>query len=244
MILLRLSAVELLGPLIPVLTVVTLFGSVVVAGLAIYYQDRPIVRKAFIFLFVFCLLSVTLTDLQFLPFFAWHKFPAAVDTDEVRYQIRVVDDAGRELNYDREAPFANDGIKTTSTAKRMATVYDAETNDEVAAYLLQRGREYRETVENGGRFLRPVRFPPHGLDVGWDRIDTTQYGEFVGIRVYEMHYATNEAGTEIVSHKEWVVYEYLPGTTSGRGQVTDEALGSSHSVSDASVAAIALGVVA
>lgn len=231
MTLIRLSAVELLGPLVPILTVVTLFGSVVVAGVAIYYQDRPGVRKAFVLLFVFCLLSVTLSDLQFLPFFAWHKFPSAVGTDEVRYQIRVVDDAGRELNYDREAPFANDGIKTTSTAKRMATVYDAETNDEVAAYLLKHGREYRETVENGGRFLRPVRFPPHGLDVGWDRIDTTQYGEFVGIRVYEMHYATNDAGTEIVSHEEWVVYEYLPEVPDGEDGSTDHVVGPSESVS-------------
>ncbi len=223
MVLIGLSAVELLGPLVPVLTVVTLLGSVVVAGLAIHYQDRPGVRKAFVLLFVFCLLSVTLTDLHFLPFFAWHKFPATVDADEVRYQIRVVDDAGRELNYDRQAPFANDGIKATSTAKRMATVYDQETNDEVAAYLLERGREYRVTVERGGRFLRPVRFPPHGLDVGWDRIDTTQYGEFVGICVYEMHYATNEAGTDIVSHEEWVVYEYLPASASERGRATDDA---------------------
>lgn len=224
MTLIRLSAVELLGPLIPVLTVVTLFGSVVVAGAAIYYQDRPGVRKAFVVLFVFCLLSVTLTDLQFLPFFAWHKFPATVDTDEVRYQIRIVDDAGRELNYDREAPFANDGIKTTTIAKRMATTYDGETNEELAAYLLQQAREYRATVERGGRFLRPVRFPPHGLDVGWDRIDTTQYGDFVGIRVYEVHYATNEAGTEIASHHEWVVYEYVSDATDARDDATSEPL--------------------
>lgn len=211
MILLQLpSAVELLGPLVPILTVVTLLGSVIVAGIAVYYQDRPGVRKAFVLLFVFCLLSVTLTDLLFLPFIAWHKFPHAVDTDEVRYQIRIVDDAGQELRYDREAPFPNDGIRVKTLATRMATSYDQETNDEVAAYLLDKGREHRVTLANGGRFLRPVRFPPHGLDIGWEQIDMSQYGEFVGIRVYEMHYSTNEAGTEIISHEEWIVYEYMP----------------------------------
>lgn len=208
MTLVRISAVDLLGPLVPVLTVVTLFGSVVVAGLAIYYQDRPGVRKAFVLLFAFCLISVTLSDLLFLPFFSWHKFANAHDTDLTRHQIRIVDDAGRELKYDREAPFANDGILHRSIAKQMVTVYDEETNREVAAYLLQQGREYRVTVEGGGRFLQPVRFPPHGLDIGWDRIDTTQYGEFVGLRVYEIRVETNDAGTELVSVEETLLYEY------------------------------------
>lgn len=218
------SALDVLGPIIPFLTVVTLFGSVVVTAIALYYQDRPGVRKAFVVLFAFCLITMTLTDLQFLPFISWHKFANAHDTDMTRHQIRLVDDAGREVKYDREAPFANDGILHRSIAKQMATEYDDETNEEVAAYLLQQGQEYRVTVENGGRFLRPVRFPPHGLDIGWDRIDTTQYGEFVGLRVYEVHIATDEAGSELVLHEERVVYEYMPNADGVNASATSAVL--------------------
>jgi len=209
------AGIGTVGPApVPDLTPTTLARLAVLAGfvvatvVAVVLADRPRVRTAYVAGFFVCLLLFNLVGVAALPFMHWHKFSGDRPETEVLYEFRVVDAAGRELDYDHRATLAVDGFSMYLVTSRMDE-YDEPRRAAVAAYLLARANTYRASIESRSA-LHLLRFPPHGVEDTWDELELAEYDEFVGVRYYRLELVTSADGTAVESYSEELLGEWTP----------------------------------
>jgi hypothetical protein len=186
--------------------IVLLTGFVLATIGAVALSDRPLVRRSYVAGFFACLLLVNAVGVAALPFVHWHKFSAEAPTVEIDHQFRVVDAAGRELDYDHRATLGADGVSMYLIHTRLDEYDDAQ-RAAVAGYLFERAVLYREAVESRSA-LHLVRFPPHDIENAWDTPELAEYDAFVGLRLYRIEFVSDAAGTGVESRSETVLEEW------------------------------------
>lgn len=185
-------------------------GFFVAAGIAIRFAARPHVRNGFLGGFFALLLVVALVaPFQPLPLIQWHKFSEPVPQTQTQYQLRVVDEDGRELQYDVAATLAVDGAYLHRYLDDFVAADPAEQR-RVGAYLVERANVHRNEVENPP-LTRSLRYPPGFVHDRWTPAELARYGEFVGLRVYEITTTTTSDGREVTDVEEELVFEQFYG---------------------------------
>lgn len=227
-------------------------GFFAAAGVAILFAGNPIVRKGFLAGFFAVLVVVALVaPVQPLPMIHWHKFSHPVPQEQTQYQFRVVDDEGRELQYDVAATLKVDGAYLHRYASEFVNA-DPDEQREVGAHLVERANAHRNTVEDPP-LTRHVRYPPGYVRERWTQEKVAPYGTFVGLRVYELTTTTTADGREVVDVEEELVVDlsYDEGTVSSSNASTDTATNASNAAAtnissaaatNAFVAPVAAGV--
>jgi len=222
------SIIDVLRPFAGVVLPAIFVGFFIVTGVALALQGSQRVRRTYLagFMVALLLFQTSIIPLAVPPFVTWHKFSGPWDQERVVYEVRVVDDNGRELKYDDKATLAFDGVRMTALHNEMTEEYSDEKNRVIAEYLLQRAATYRSGIERGdpqrglvwtATGINPtqlLRFPAHGHTVAWTAEQLDGYGEFVGIRLYRVTFVTSPDGTEVTSYEEQVVFEYHEETAS------------------------------
>jgi hypothetical protein len=226
--------VAVLGTGLGVTTVarlVVLAGFVVVTVVAVALADRPRIRRTYVAGFFVCLLVVNLIGVAPLPFMHWHKFSGERPEAAVLHEFRVVDAAGREIDYDHRATLSVDGFSMYLVTSRMDE-YDEARRAAVAAYLLERANVYRASIESRSA-LHLVRFPPHAIEDTWDELELAEYDEFVGVRYYRLTLVTSADGTTVDSYSEELLGEWMPAASASASASTPATASVSASASPA-----------
>lgn len=181
-------------------------GFFAVAAVAIRYADVPLVRQAFVGgTFAVFVVVALVSPVQPLPFIHWHKFSHPVEEIETQYQFRVVDVNGEELQYDVGATLVVDGAYLHRYVPRYVTADETE-QQTVGTYLVDRANLYRDRIENPP-VTRAIRYPPGFVHDRWTPEKVAPYGEFVGLRVYEVTTTTSADGREVVDVSDELVVE-------------------------------------
>lgn len=181
-------------------------GFFAAAGVAILFAGKPGVRKGFLAGFFAVLVVVALVaPVQPLPMIHWHKFSHPVPQEQTQYQFRVVDDEGRELQYDVGATLKVSGAYLHRYASEFVNA-DPDEQREVGAHLVERANVYRNTIEDPSP-TRYVRYPPGYVRERWTQEKVAPYGTFVGLRVYELTTTTTADGREVVDVEEELVVD-------------------------------------
>lgn len=215
------------GVLLATLVFVVFFASWFAAFV---FRDRLLTYRPYM-VGIFCLVLVgsTLTGLQPTPIHHVNEYSSVAPTEDVHYDIRVVDADGTEIPYDPRAMRPN--LQNEEIAENIAKVgvgsqktdlaYTESERDVMAAFLFDEALEHRRHVVAERDYLRPVRFPPHHLrnrlvekaDNYWTTDQLDDYAPFVALRIYRMHVVIAEDGSEVTVADERLVYEYRPGDT-------------------------------
>lgn len=181
-------------------------GFFVAAGIAIRFARNPLVRKGFLAGFFAVLVVVALVaPVQPLPMIHWHKFSQPVPQEQTQYQFRVVDEEGRELQYDVAATLKVDGAYLHRYASEFVAA-DRDEQREVGAYLVERANVHKATVEDRP-LIRYLRYPPGYVRERWTPEKVAPYGTFVELRVYELTTTTTADGREVVDVEEELVVD-------------------------------------
>lgn len=210
---LAVGIVDVLRPYAEYVLPIIFVGFFVAAAVAIAFGERTYVRKPYVASLVVGLLLVNVAFPVYpLPFMTWHKFSEPRATDQVSYQLRVVDSDGDEIPFEEKATLVVDGVSKDILRKKLREELSPAERDEVASYLLERSIHHRSHIRNRS-LLHLLRFPPHGLGDTWTERQLSQYDEFVGIRMYRIEFETSPDGTEVTSYDEELVYEYYENGT-------------------------------
>lgn len=215
------AVIELLRPFAEVLLPLIFVVSFALAGLGILFSDRARVRPAFLAGFLVTLLVFqTVMPIYVTPFINWHKFSSPAPAEMTTHEITIVDASGEEIAWDQKATLAFNGVQS-DLATRMAETYDEDTNDEVAAWLLERSCIYREQVERDAprrgtvpadvrdRPWRLYRYPAHSVST-WSPADVADLDRFEAVRVYEVTTVTSADGGTVLNQSAAHVAEYEP----------------------------------
>lgn len=187
-------------------------GFFVAAGIAIRFATTPHVRRGFLGGFFSLLFVVALVaPVQPLPLIQWHKFSEPVPQTQTQYQLRVVDEEGRELQYDVAATLEVDGAYLHRYLDDFVSADPAEQR-RVGAYLVERANVHQAEVENPPP-TRSLRYPPGFVHDRWTPAELARYDEFVGLRVYEITTTTSADGREVTNVDEALVFEQFYGDT-------------------------------
>jgi hypothetical protein len=186
------------------------FGFFLAAAVAATLYDRWRIREAFVVsFFIGLLLCNFVLPVAPYPFVAWGHFseptPETVTYDEIRF----VDERGHELKMDDRLTLEFDAVSMRALIRNMLHEYGERKNEQVTRHLLFQAAEYRERRRDPSRADR-VRFPHHGLTSVWTPELLDEYGDFVGVRIYEMTFVTSPDGTKVVRYEEEVVFEMFP----------------------------------
>jgi hypothetical protein len=197
-------------------------GFFVAAGVAIHYATTPYVRKGFLGGFFALLLVVALVGpVQPLPLIQWHKFSHPVPEEQQQYQLRVVDGQGRELQYDVAATLSVDGAYLHRYLDDFVEA-DAAEQRRVGSYLVDRANVHKSEVQNPP-LTRSIRYPPGYVRERWTPEKVSRYGEFVGLRVYEITTTTTPDGREVTNVEEELVFEQFYDDATSASVAADDA---------------------
>lgn len=213
--------VELLAPYANLILPTVFVGFFLVTLVAIVYADNRHIRQAYVAgLVLTLLLFQTVMPVYVTPFINWHKFSEPRPVETTDYSVYLVDANGQELELDRKATLAFNGIRMVPV-ERMLTEYSESKNEAIAEWLIERATEYRVGVERDqprrgavpadvrDRPLQLLRFPAHSVGA-WTPDDVADYDEFVGIRAYKVTTVTSSDGSEIRYRVSELVLEVYP----------------------------------
>lgn len=140
------------------------------------------------------------------PFVSWGHFSEPT-TETVTYEeLRLVDERGAELKFDSRATLTFDSASMRPVRERVRKEAADGGENETARALIEQASAYRKSVKSRST-VDKMKFPHHGLTSTWDPKTLDQYGEFVGIRLYEMTFVTTPDGTTVTEYEETVVAE-------------------------------------
>lgn len=180
----------------------------IAALFAIAFHTNPRVRKTYVSGLFVLILLVNVVGVTVPPLTHWQKFAQDYSEEETVYEIRAVDVNGNELHYDHRATLSVDGVTIFIMQKELASDLPRDEKVRRSRFLLERANDYRTRVESRSP-LHYARYPPHGLDNFWTPARLEGYGEFVGIRVYELRVDTGDDGQQIEDVSEKLVWEYF-----------------------------------
>ncbi len=193
-------------PQTQLLVFVLFFG---VSALAIAVPRWRFARRAFTWVFVTLLLWFGLTGDMAWPFFGWHLYAYEGKTDLTFYEVRLADDAGRELRLDARAAPPTMSTPLTRIGDRMAHL-EPERAAPIAAFLVDRAGDYRQRVEREGIARRPWwQFPPHQSGYRWTRDRLTGLGPFRELRVYRIEATFSPDGREVLERREQLAARFV-----------------------------------
>lgn len=198
--------VETFRPFHDVVLPLVFVGFFIASFIAIFWYRHRYVRETYIVgFFVVLLVISTVSPVALLPFIQWHKFSEPWPQEQVYHEIRVVDTAGNELQYDNRATLAFEGIRMDALKIRMLEEYSDEQNAAIAEYMIDQANTYRaeRDVRHAGYW-----FPAHGITSTWTGEDLDPVDTFVTLRIYEVKVNTSADGTAVTSSSETIVYEY------------------------------------
>jgi hypothetical protein len=153
------SVLELFGISRGSVRAVVFFGFYAVTAFALYFHDDGRVRKIYLgFLFV-AIITPMLVVMNVWPFYKWSPLHSAGVNNATDYDIYLLDQNGKELQYDRRAspPLTRSPLK--GYAQKMANEYNVSENKEFSKFLLKNACLYRKKVENGSSLLPSLDFP-------------------------------------------------------------------------------------
>jgi hypothetical protein len=204
------SIVDALSPYSAVIYPAIFFGIFVAAALAFYHRTNW-TRQGFLAVFFTSLLVVTILGTAIPPIGAMHKFSSVAAEEEVIYDIRMVDQNGREISYDARAAPPFPGSRINPIAEEMIYRMDAPQRDDTAQHLYTNAKEYREYIESDPVVRSDrVEFPRHGFDYRWDDDTLNDYDEFTTLRIYERHLSYTDDGSDLDEYSEVAIYEWTP----------------------------------
>lgn len=229
--------VDILRPYADFVLPLLFVGFFIAAGLAIFTRSGRVRQSFLVGFLVVMVLFQTIAPVLVPPFMRWHKFSDPYQSEEVRYEIRVVDTKGSELKYDKKSTLSFNGVRMDGLRDAMGREFSAEENRLVAKFLLERAREYRRGIEAGNPErgfvvtadrspFRLLRFPEHAQAATWTADRLAEHSRFVGIRLYRIEIVTSDDGSEIVSTSERVVYEHFDTHSPNRRPVSAARRGS------------------
>jgi len=200
-----------LGYYFPYVVALAFVGSAVAVLVAVWRAEDPRVRKSFIAVFFIGLLVVNVAPFpSLLPFSHLHKYTGTSSNPTTYYDVYVVDESGAELRYDGDA--ASPAGTLIRFGRGIAVEYDEPRARTTASYLLDRGRTYRQRIEDGGGIGHHADFPPHALGHSWHDEPLSSYGDFVALRVYHVELRYTASGLAIEDRERTLVATY---TTQG-----------------------------
>jgi hypothetical protein len=209
-----LSLLDVVRPYLSFVVPAVFFGFFVVAGIAIFWGRNRYVNRTYLvwFFTIFLVVNVVLSVVP-IPFVSWHKFSDPREQEQTRYEIRVADGHGNEIQFDEKSTWKAMGIRMSGLRTKMRSEFDARQKREVSRYLLRKANERREKLQRQswnrwGRWALLVRFPPHGAGGTWTAEKVAGFDEFASVRMYRLHIVTSEDGREIVSSEEELVFSY------------------------------------
>lgn len=204
------TLIKLVRPFSSYLLATIFVGFFAAAAVAVAFYRRPYVRKTFVASFFAGLLVVNfVVPVAPAPFVAWGHFAEPTSKVVEHNEIRFVDEHGNELKKDDRLTLSFDAASASTLRDRILNDYSDEKREAVSRYLVLEARNYRDRVEDPP-ITDAVRYPHHGLTSVWRPELLDNYGEFVGIRIYQMRFVTSDDGTEIVDYQEQVVFESYP----------------------------------
>jgi len=179
------------------------------AALAYVYRDRFHLRQLFVVTFVVCVLAVNMTSVGFAPLVDLHKFSGAGPTEKTDYELRLTDVDGKETLLDARATRPIPPSRLTLLGETLVENCNATEREAMAAYLLEEARSYRNSVE-ADPLVRSdrLRFPQHEYGYRWTKRGLSEYGNFTGLRIYELERRLTRDGSAIESASETLVYEF------------------------------------
>lgn len=199
------ALIDLLGPyaklLLPGLYVAFFLGTLGLLGVA---QLRPRfarpARRLWLLGFFSGLAVTTAIGAPILPFVDMNKYSEPSDETFTYHQIRIADGDGNEIEYDSRAapPVKGNSRESRLAAKLLRSYSDAE-RLEMARFLLESARDYRERVESGDTSpLEDLQPPRYVDDQAWTAGELEGFSTFESIRVYrgEMVYEADDTGIE------------------------------------------------
>jgi len=200
--------VDGLRPYAPVVLSITFVWTFLFGLTAVAFGNRKQwLKNGFIaYIFIGLLACNFVFPLAPHPFVSWGHFSEPT-TEIVTYQeLRLVDEHGTELKFDSRATLTFDSASMRPIRERVRREAADSGESETARALIEQATDYRNSVKSQS-MVDKVKFPHHGLTSTWDPETLDQYGEFVGIRLYEMTFVTTPDGTTVTEYEETVVAE-------------------------------------
>ena len=171
--------------------------------LCLVFAHRRIARQVWLAGFFSTLLAVTLVGMPLMPVVDMHKFAEPNDEERIYYEVRIVDAAGDEIEYDDRATPPTSGSRTSTIAGDMAAEYDDEERVAMAEFFISNAEEYRTEIESGGPPAYERLQPPRYVDdERWTADELTEYEEFEAVRVYERTVTFTDDTTAVESNEE------------------------------------------
>ena len=167
------------------------------------FAHRRIARQVWLAGFVATLLAVTLVGMPLMPVVDMHKFSEPNDEERTYYEVRIVDAAGNELEFDDRATPPTSGSRTSTIAGDMVAEYDDEERMAMGEFFASNAIEYRAEIESGGPpAYERVQPPRYVDDERWTADELAAYEEFEAVRVYERTITFNDETTAVESNTE------------------------------------------
>ena len=183
------------------------------ATTALWFGDRPFVRKALLFFLFSSMLLASQAYGQRWPFESWSLYRTAIPVDTGYYVLSVGDARDTYVRFDDRAL----GELTTPTnlarlAARMVARQGSPEFDETARFLLTQGNRYRAFLAQGRRthLLAGLRFPSHQYASAWSAGQLAEMGPFTKVRISRVAISFSPDGRTVQSRQDTVAATYAP----------------------------------
>jgi hypothetical protein len=174
-------------------------GFFLIAGIAILYQDRFFVRKAFIIILCVSLIGPGLLGVTLLPFHHWQLYGTTFDDSFEYTNVEAVGESA-SIKYDaRAVPFLTQFRLRTAGSGLLTGQSSATQSREVACYLTNQARSYRTTLlELRGDSRFGNRFFLQYFGYRWTETTAKKLGQIRGIRIEVIKVKLSADGSRVV----------------------------------------------
>ncbi|WP_241431359.1 hypothetical protein [Natronococcus amylolyticus] len=167
------------------------------------FAHRHVARQVWLAGFFTTLLAVTLVGMPLMPVVDMHKFAEPNDEERTYYEVRIVDAAGNELEYDDRATPPTSGSRTSTIAGDMTAEYDDDERLAMGEFFVSNAIEHRAEIESGGPPAYERLQPPRYVDdEPWTADELAAYEAFEAVRVYERTITFTDDTTAVESNEE------------------------------------------
>ena len=179
------------------------------AGMAVAYifRDRYNMRKLCVGVFIVCLVVPNIAGIHIFPFVNLQKYTYAADDTVTQYEIRIVDEQGRELKLD---PRAVEPIRPHKITDTFAEDYSADERNRTFEHIFWEVKSYREYIQSQPKIRRTaLEFPEHDIEDRWTYSELEKYEAFTTVRIYKVNKTFVNDNTAVAIEREQV-YEWSP----------------------------------
>jgi len=191
----------------PNVPVASLFvGFFLLMGVAIAASHRPQARGFGLALLTTLIFVHGLVGRTTWPFFSWHLYAFRAGPEVSFAELRLVDEAGRELRYDPRAIPPSLPTPLRRLAGRLPEL-PAPAQREISDFLVGRAETFRSQLRSGLPWWRWLRFPPHQWGWAWSSEAVAPTQGFQRLRVYRNDVRFDPQGRHIMERRSRLVWE-------------------------------------